>query len=124
MDEKKQAEITQTRQIFPLLVYIQYLIRHGLFDEEEFKKIVVKNAVEHGHGRFEPHPNWKEDLPVLINKLGWKIFELPKEIKKQRKETRKEEERGKKAGEEAASVKKKPSSGKKFKLKGKEGGHG
>jgi hypothetical protein len=72
---------------------------------------------EHKHDWFEPHQTWKEDLPALINKLGWKIFDLPHEIKKHQRETRKEEQ-GKKGKEELSNITKKASTVKKFKLKG------
>jgi hypothetical protein len=73
---------------------------------------------EHKHDWFEPHQTWKEDLPALINKLGWKIFELPKAIKKQQEEKRKTEEH-----KVHIKERERPSTGKKFRLRGKEGRH-
>jgi hypothetical protein len=57
------------------LVYIADLVDRGIFDEKEFEACVRANAERHGHGRFQALGEWKEELPYIIRKFGWRVFD-------------------------------------------------
>jgi hypothetical protein len=67
-------------------------INRGTYKDDDFNEIIKKNMMEHGHGRWMPPARWKEDLDILINKFGWKVFEAHKVIKESRTAEVNEEE--------------------------------
>jgi hypothetical protein len=75
---QKRRQKLQTREVFSILLYMQEMINRGTYKDDDFDEVIKKNMSEHGHDWFRPPESWKEDLPVLINKYGWRIFEAPK----------------------------------------------
>jgi hypothetical protein len=77
----KRKQKLQTREIFVILLYMQELINRGTYKDDDFDEVISKNMREHGHGWFRPPETWKDDLPILINKYGWRIFETHRAVR-------------------------------------------
>jgi hypothetical protein len=82
---QRQKQKIQAREIFAILLYMQEMIGRGTYKDDDFNEIIKRNMSEHGHGRFHLPDTWKEDLPVLINKYGWRIFKASKAEKEPQK---------------------------------------
>jgi hypothetical protein len=63
------------RIMFSILAYMQSLVECGDIDETDFRDRVRANALEHGHGRFQAPEGWRKELPYLIQKFGWRVFD-------------------------------------------------
>jgi hypothetical protein len=73
-----KRQYRDNRVIFSLAVYVKALADRGELNEEDFFESVYSNAAEHGHEKFRIGDDWKEELPHIINKFGWRIFEAGK----------------------------------------------
>jgi hypothetical protein len=87
MTENDRLKLAQTFYIFPCLVYIKEKFNSGELTDEDFADLVNQNVRAHGHDEgFKIPADWDEQLPHLVNRFGWRIFELPKVIKQQKEE--------------------------------------
>jgi hypothetical protein len=82
----KRKQKIQERELFSILLYMQEMINRGTYKDDDFNEVVKKNVCEHGHDWFRPPKNWKDDVSILINKYGWRIFEAHKAGKKTKPE--------------------------------------
>ncbi|MDR2535328.1 MAG: hypothetical protein LBD29_04760 [Treponema sp.] len=86
--EKSENSMGKTKYlhhyIFPCLVYIQEKINAGELTIDGLIEVVTKNAEAHGHDDYKVPEDWKDQMPHLVNKFGWRVFELPNMLKEQR----------------------------------------
>ncbi|MDR3170468.1 MAG: hypothetical protein LBU17_02440 [Treponema sp.] len=108
MDNNQKEHLTQTHYIFPALVYLQDMIDSGALNMENFAALIDRNAQAHDHAGYQLPADWLETLPHLVNKFGWRIFEMPKMVEEQqaaaaqRKLEKKQEKAAKAAAQKAA----------------------
>ena len=86
MTDNDKLKLAQTYYIFPCLVYIKEKLLSGELTEQDLAALVNQNVQAHGHEGFKLPEDWQEQLPHMVNRFGWRIFELPKVIKQQKEE--------------------------------------
>ncbi|MDR2518458.1 MAG: hypothetical protein LBD13_03470 [Spirochaetaceae bacterium] len=87
MTDNDKLKLAQTYYIFPCLVYMKEKLLSGELTEQDLAALVNQNVQAHGHEGFKIPEDWQEQLPHLVNRFGWRIFELPKLIKQQKEES-------------------------------------
>jgi len=108
--KRDPLKVAQTYYLYPCLVYLKEKIQSGELSMEEFSERVIKNALEHGHENYKLPDDWFEQLPHFVNRYGWKIFELPKVLQKEREAAairREQKKQEKIAKQQAARLEKK-----------------
>lgn len=80
----EKSKFAQTHYLFPCLVYIQEKLKSGELTPEIIAAVVQQNTVEHGHDNYKFPEDWLDQIPHLVNRYGWRIFELPKVLKEQK----------------------------------------
>ena len=103
MADNDRMKLSQTYYLFPCLVYIQEKIKSGELTEQDLAAVVTQNIEAHGHETYKMPEDWQEQLPHLVNRFGWRIFELPKVIKQQKEEAalRKQQKKQEKLAKQA-----------------------
>ncbi|MDR2484300.1 MAG: hypothetical protein LBD55_02765 [Treponema sp.] len=86
MTDNERMKLAQTHYIFPCLVYIQEKIKAGELTEQDLAAVVTRNVEAHGHENYKMPEDWQDQMPHLVNRFGWRIFELPKVVKQQKEE--------------------------------------
>ncbi|MDR0568862.1 MAG: hypothetical protein LBG87_06620 [Spirochaetaceae bacterium] len=80
----EKSRFAQTHYLFPCLVYIQEKLKSGELTPEIVAEVVTQNTIAYGHDNYTFPEDWQEQMPHLVNRYGWRIFELPKVLKEQK----------------------------------------
>ncbi|MDR0563051.1 MAG: hypothetical protein LBG73_10235 [Spirochaetaceae bacterium] len=114
----EKTRLAQTHYIFPCLVYIQEKLISGELTPEAVAAVVAQNAEAHGHDNYKFPEDWQDQMPHLVNRYGWRVFELPRVLKEQKeaaaqkrlqkKQERLEKQQQEKLAKAAAKAQEKP----------------
>ena len=83
-DDLPRPKYTHVNYIFPCLVYVLDKLNSGELDRAEFEAVFRRNVEEHDHKNYRIPEDFFDMLPHQVNKVGWKIFEIPRLIAEQR----------------------------------------